>query len=90
MFFACGIWRLADVSSVSPSSALTKDLTLETSAKNHIRQAKNIPYQPLLIKSIFGILTHAEKQFFSKLVFHGPLKQHLVGYIVLLFSNFLA
>ena len=28
-------------------------LTLETSAKHHIPQATNIPYQPLLIKPIF-------------------------------------
>ena len=44
-------------------------LMLETSAKHHIPQAKNILYQPLLIKPIFSILAHAEKQFFSKLVF---------------------
>ena len=53
MFFACGIWCLADVSSARPSSVLqsapTKGLTLETSAKHHILLAKNIPYQPLLI-----------------------------------------
>ena len=36
-------------------------LTLETSAKHHIPQAKNIPYQPLLIKPIFSVLAHAEK-----------------------------
>ena len=81
MFFACGIWCLADVSSISPSSEQSakhhipqsvcsdKALTLETSAKHHIPQAKNIPYQPLLIKPIFSVLAHAEKQFFSKLVF---------------------
>ena len=46
MFVACGIWCLADVSSVSPSSE-----------------------QTLLIKPIFSVLAHAEKQFFSKLVF---------------------
>ena len=46
MFVAFGIWCLADVSSVSPSS----ELTLETSAKHYIPQATNIPYQPLLIK----------------------------------------
>ena len=27
---------------------------LETSAKHHIPQAKNIPYQPLLIKPIYN------------------------------------
>ena len=35
MFVACGIWCLADISSASPSSA-----------KHHIPQATNIPYQP--------------------------------------------
>ena len=44
MFVACGIWCLADVSSVRPSS----EQTLETSAKHHIPQATNIPHQPLL------------------------------------------
>ena len=52
----CGIWCLADVSSVSPSSEQTvcsdEGLTLETSAKHHIPQATNIPYQPLLIKPV--------------------------------------
>ena len=83
MFAACGIWCLADVSSVSPSSEQTLELfleqfcsdervcsnegpTLETSAKHHIPQATNIPYQPLLIKPIFSVLAHAEKQFFFK------------------------
>ena len=38
--------------------ALTKGyLKLETSAKHRIPQAKNIPYQPLLIKSIFSKIT---------------------------------
>ena len=37
--------------------------------KYHIPQATDIPYQPLLIKPIFSVLAHAEKQFFSKLVF---------------------
>ena len=73
MFVACGIWCLADVSSVSPSSEQTvcsdEGLTLETSAKHHIPQATNIPYQPLMIKPIISVVTHAEKQFFSKLVF---------------------
>ena len=31
-----------------------KELTLETSAKHHISQATNIPYQPLLIKPMFS------------------------------------
>ena len=56
MFFACGIWCLADVSSVSPLSEQTlcsdEGLMLEVSAKHYIPQAKNIPYQPLLIKPI--------------------------------------
>ena len=41
-------------------------LTLNTSAKHHIPQAKNIPYQPLLIKPIFSVLAHAEKTLFFK------------------------
>ena len=40
-------------------------LTLGTSAKHHIPQATNIPYQPLLIKPILNVLAHAEKQFFQ-------------------------
>ena len=51
MFVACGIWCLADVSSVSPSSEQSH--TIST----------------LLIKPKFSVLAHAEKQFFSKLVF---------------------
>ena len=64
--FACGIWCLADVLSVGPSSEQTADegLTLETSAKHHIPQAKNIPYQPLLIKPIFSVLAHTEENSF--------------------------
>ena len=71
MFFACGIWCVAEVSSVSPSVCSHEGLTLQTSAKHHIPQAKNILYQPLLIKLIFNVLAHAEKQFFSKLVFQN-------------------
>ena len=37
-------------------------LTLETSSKHHNPQAKNTPYQPLLIKPTFSVLAHAEKQ----------------------------
>ena len=47
MFVACGIWCLADVSSVSPSSEQTvcsdEGLTLETSAKHHIPQLTGKP-----------------------------------------------
>ena len=51
------------------SGSVDSAATLETSAiKHHIPQTTNIPYQPLLIKSIFSVLAHAEKQFFSKLV----------------------
>ena len=48
-----------------------EELTLETSAKHHTPQAKNIPYayQPLLIKPTFSVLAHADKTVFSKLVF---------------------
>ena len=34
---------------------------LETSAIQQTSQAKNIPYQPLLIKPIFSLLANAEK-----------------------------
>ena len=43
------VWCLADVLSVCSDEGLT----LEASAKHHIPQATNIPYQPLLIKPIF-------------------------------------
>ena len=39
-------------------------LTVETSATHHIPQAKNIPYQPLLIKPVFNLLAKAEKKVF--------------------------
>ena len=67
MFFACGIWCLAEVSSVSPLSEQTdlstavcsnEGLTLETSANHQIPQAKNIPYQPLLIKPILKYVAY--------------------------------
>ena len=57
MFFACGVWCLVDVSSVSRSLEQTEELW----ATHYISQAKNIPYQPLLIKPIFSLLAHAEK-----------------------------
>ena len=68
MFVACGIWCLADVSSVSPSSeqkGSDEGLTLETSAKHHIPQATNIPYQPCwsnLNSSLFAAKLLANKQ----------------------------
>ena len=52
-------------------------LTLEMLAKHHIPQAKNITYQPLLIKPVFSVLAHAETQFFSKLVFQCLLHEEL-------------
>ena len=66
MFVACGIWCLADVWSVSPSSE---------QSLLHIPQATNIPYQPLLIKPIFSVLAHAEKQFFFK----SSLQEFILG-----------
>ena len=48
-------------------------LMLKMSAKHHIPQATNIPYQTLLIKPIISVLAHAEKQFFSKLVFQWSM-----------------
>ena len=51
-----------------------EELTLETSAAHHIPQAKNIPYQPLLIKpwsNPYSAYSPTQKKthFFSKLVF---------------------
>ena len=48
-------------------SAPTKDKSLETSATHHIPQAKNISYQPLLIKLVFlstsvWVLSNSPKQ----------------------------
>ena len=84
MFVACGIWCLADVSSVSPSSEQTvcsdEGLTLETSAKHHIPQATNIPYQPCWSSpysswisffsqpELFGTYAHAPLLNFRKIV----------------------
>ena len=51
-----GIWCLDDVSRVSPVCS-DEGLLLETSAKHHIPQATNIPYQPLLIKPIFKCIS---------------------------------
>ena len=80
MFVACGIWCLADVSSVSPSSEQTGELhnspvcsdeglTLETSAKHHIPQATNIPYQPCWSNPYLAYSPTQKNSFFSKLVF---------------------
>ena len=77
MFVACGIWCLADILSISPSSEQT---VLYVSLLRWRANAWNIGWTPyptgdkhtistLLIKPIFSVLTHAEKQFFSKLVF---------------------
>ena len=65
MFVACRIWCLADACGIWCFCS-DEGLTLETSAKHHIAQATNIPYQPLLIKLIFSVLAHAEKQGFFK------------------------
>ena len=43
-----------------------KGPTLETSATRQIPQAKNIPYQPLLIKPVLSLLANAEKAVFFK------------------------
>ena len=56
MFFACGIWcvgaqltfRVLDLRR-SRTVCSDEGLTLEMSATHQIPQAKNIPYQPLLI-----------------------------------------
>ena len=77
MFVACGIWCLADVSSISPSSEQTtvhgllavcsgEGLTLETSANHHIPQATNIPYQPRVVSQLETVAS-------NMLLFHGSL-----------------
>ena len=77
IFVACGIWCLADISSVSPSSEQNspvcsdEGLTLETSAKHHIPQATNIPYQPLLLDQ-----THIKTA--TNRVFWGHVIQSLI------------
>ena len=54
-------------------------LRMETSATREIPQAKNIPYQPLLIKPVSSLLDNAEKnRVFSKtslsvFICHYPL-----------------
>ena len=59
MFVSCGIWCLADVSSVRPSSEQAAPTKGKRSKRQlntmtiYIPQAKNITYQPLLIKPIF-------------------------------------
>ena len=47
------------------SASNNEGLTLETSAKHHIPQATNIPYQPLLIKPIVSVLAHAVSEHIS-------------------------
>ena len=64
MFVACGIWCLADVSSVSPSSEL------EMSAKHHIPQATNIPYSTAYSPT-------QKNSFFFKIVFEVCIKTYL-------------
>ena len=46
-----------------------EEQTLETSSIHQTSQAKNKPYQPLLIKPTFSLLTNEEKTFFFKLVY---------------------
>ena len=55
-------------------------LTLETSAKHHIPQATNIPYQPWLIKPIFNAIKSTQVpsgQLKSKRVNPSPLRQRM-------------
>ena len=57
-----------------------KGLTLETLAIQHqTPQAKNIPYQPLLLKPIFSLLTNAIFFKTSLPVFHPILFNNLAG-----------
>ena len=46
---------------IGPAVCSDEGLTLETSATPQIPLAKNIPYQPLLIKPVFSLLANAEK-----------------------------
>ena len=43
--------------------AVSTGIVLKHFTTVHIPQAINLPYQPLLIKPIFSVLAHAEKQF---------------------------
>ena len=47
---------------------------MSAKVKHCIPQATNIPYQPLLIKPIFSILAHTEKQFFHILAALVPIQ----------------
>ena len=60
------------------------DARTETTATNHITQTKNIQYQPLLIKPVFSLLAHAEKSFFSKLVFQWYIEVAFPPTVILL------
>ena len=60
-----------------PNVCPDEGLTLETSAKHHIPQAKNIPYQPLLIKPI---LTKFQPE--GSVDSLGKRKQIVMSYIV--------
>ena len=63
---------------VSSSTSSSSFINCEREESNHqIPQAKNIPYQPLLIKPVFNLLANAEKQVFFKtslpvLLLEGP------------------
>ena len=61
-------------------------LTLEMSAIHQTSQAKNVPYQPLLIKLVFSLLVNAEK---NPVIFQkesssvGPRQLHFTKMVVL-------
>ena len=62
----------------SSNTSSSSFINCEGEESNHqIPQAKNIPYQPLLIKPVFNLLANAEKQVFFKtslpvLLLEGP------------------
>ena len=78
MFFACGLYCVANVSSFSPSSEQT-GLTLETSAIHQTPQAKSIQYQPLLIKPI---LNRYGQLYFSSFSFTATVIEFAVNILL--------
>ena len=65
MFFACEVWCIADVSSVSLSVCSGEGLLFKLSAIHQNPQKQDTPYQPLLIKSMisFSIFQHRKTAF---------------------------
>ena len=62
MFFACGIWCVAGVSSIN----LRANARNVSCTPHQNPQAKNIPYQPLLLEPAFSLLAYAQETVFFK------------------------